>query len=132
MTCLLCKDEGKILSFYERPGGLPGNRYIPCPLCDANKKIKDLEKKLETETACKEFEEGSYWLVNDIAYLWRDVYRRLRDHVRKQKDHEKGKWGGKLGEQSVRAVKHLDLIERRDKAVKKLIGLGELPEDWLE
>ena len=56
----------------------------------------------------------------------------MRDYIRNKKDHKKGKWFGELGEQSVRAVKHLDLIERRDKDMKKLMALGELPEDWLE
>jgi hypothetical protein len=82
--------------------------------------------QLEIEKAWREYEEANYLIVNDLTYMWRDIYRNLRDHIRKQNGQPKGKWGGQTEEFGVLAAKHTDLTERRDKARERLVELGEL------
>ena len=45
--CNLCKDKGRVLQFYDRPGSpSPGNGYVPCPECQqAEPKGGDADSK---------------------------------------------------------------------------------------
>jgi hypothetical protein len=39
--CGTCRDEGRILAMWDRPGGPPGNGYVGCPDCEAGRKYTE-------------------------------------------------------------------------------------------
>ena len=98
------------------------------PFCEKiTKLVSDyIQHEINVEKAWREYEEANYWIVNDLLFFWRDLYRKLRDHIRKQNDQPKGKWGGDFEEVALKVYKHNDLLERRDEARKRLKELGEI------
>jgi hypothetical protein len=47
-VCGTCRDEGRILAMWDRPGGPPGNGYVGCPHCEKGHAYTEAIQK-ETE-----------------------------------------------------------------------------------
>ena len=53
-VCSTCRDEGRILAMWDRPGGPPGNGYVGCPYCEKGRAYteaiqKEMERCLQAE-----------------------------------------------------------------------------------
>lgn len=65
--CLTCNGSGLILSFYDRPGGPPGNGYVKCPTCLGTGKAHDTSSKELSSTVG--VEAGLVWTKDESRFV---------------------------------------------------------------
>lgn len=97
-VCETCRGEGKILHFYDRPGGPPGNTYVGCPKCEAGRRYNLLlEAELKPDDILIQLD---LW----ISEMWRErcryeyplIMQRARNEIAKLREERLGEWGTTL------------------------------------